>query len=323
MRQAGRYLPEYRALRKTVPSFWEAVFTPEIAAEITLQPLDRFKELDAAILFSDILVVPLGLGQDVWFEEGKGPCLGAFPDLSNPFNKDKFDVVLRPIYETLRIVKNSLPQEKALLGFTGAPWTLLSYMVGGGGKKERPAIKEAAFRCEALIDQALPNLIRAIKHYALRQVEAGAEVIQIFESWAGDLPEPYLRKWSIEPIQDITNFLRSSGIPVIVFPKGAMSYLDSYAFNIAGKKGPSALSLDSTFSEKALQSLPPRLCLQGGLDPQFVAVGGDIMIKEARRILTLMKERPYIFNLGHGMQPHFPIEHVSDLLAFVKSWEYE
>ena len=321
MRQAGRYLPEYRKLRSEAGSFLDLCFNPERASEVTLQPLKRFPDIDGAILFSDILVVPLALGYGVDFLKGEGPSLEK-AELGNlkPWSAAAFLKTLSPIFETIRLTKKSLPPHKTLLGFAGGPWTVATYMVNGRGSKDHSEVKEAAFSNPEAFDQLIDVLVESTLLYLKAQIAAGVDALQLFESWAGVLPESYYDRWVVAPLQRIIREIKKDhpDIPIILFPKGNSSFYGKFF-----ESGPfvDALSLDSTVDfESVVAEIPKTVTLQGGLDPQLLLVGGGPMLEEAQRILDITKGRPYIFNLGHGMTPNIPVKHVEELIRFVKDW---
>jgi uroporphyrinogen decarboxylase len=319
MRQAGRYLPEYRALRKDAGSFLDLCYTPELAAEVTVQPLRRYG-MDAAILFSDILVVPHALGQEVAFQEGKGPVLGALDigvlDVDNLHDK------AAPVYETVRKTRRLLREDpalddQALIGFAGAPWTVATYMVEGGGSKEFMKIREMMYGNPDQLDALIAVLTEATIAYLARQIEAGAEAIQIFDSWAGILPEEMFEKYVIAPTAEIVAVLRQDypDVPVIGFPKGAGLLYKNYA----QQTGVTALGLDYTLPpEWAAQELQSICPVQGCLDPALLLAGGDVMLAAAQRILDVFSGGPFIFNLGHGINKETKPETVAQLSAFLK-----
>ncbi len=318
MRQAGRYLPEYRALRQSAGSFLEFCFTPELAVEASLQPIRRYG-FDAAILFSDILVIPHALGQEVWFEEGQGPRLQA---VEGPADVDRLSAEgqrerLRPVYTAVEELRRRLPSETALIGFAGAPWTVATYMLEGGSSRrfavaklwieERP--QELARLIDLLVDSTFDHLSA--------QVEAGAEVLQIFDTWAGALSAEGRRRWSLEPLSEIVRRLKSAHpqVPVILFPRAAGDvYLD-----FASRSGADALSLDPGVPlQWARAELQSRVAVQGNLDPRTLVAGGRRLDEEARLILEALGQGPFIFNLGHGILPQTPLEHVARLVEVVR-----
>jgi uroporphyrinogen decarboxylase len=321
MRQAGRYLPEYRELRRSVGGFLEMCYTPDFAVEITLQPIRRYG-FDAAILFSDILVVPDALGCEVRFVEGEGPQLTPLTgeaDLAR-LGFARFDAHLAPVYETLRRLRLALPDEVTLIGFSGAPWTLAAYMVEGSGSKEWLAPRRMARRDPALFGALIDLLTEAVTHYLSAQVAAGAEVLQLFDSWAGVLPEPELRRWCIEPTRRIVETLRARHpeIPVIAFPRGIGAMYEVFAVEVPCQ----GVSLDTTvpvgWAARTLRR-DPGLCLQGNLDPLALLADGPTIVAEAARIVRAYGDRPFIFNLGHGVIQETPPESVGRLVGYLKS----
>jgi uroporphyrinogen decarboxylase len=319
MRQAGRYLPEYQATRKQVGSFWTMCMTPELAVEVTLQPIRRF-DFDAAILFSDILVVPFALGQTVRFEDGIGPVLGAFPG-SDHLVRDEtgWAEKLAPIYEAMRRTRAVLAPNKAMIGFAGAPWTLAAYMLEGKGSPDQRAAKLAAYRNPADFVKLLGILADATAWHLIRQLQAGADVVQIFDSWAGGLPAKEFGDWVIEPNRRVVDLVRKAipQAPIIGFPRAATEAgYEAYA----ARTGVSAVSVDTAASMRwAVKSLPPGVAVQGNLDPIVLIAGGDALDRAVERILSETRETPFIFNLGHGVLPETPLAHVAQLVARVRS----
>ena len=314
MRQAGRYLPEYRTLRKQAGSFLDLCFSPKLAAEVTLQPVRRFS-FDAAILFSDILVVPLALGQRVTFEEGDGPRLdpGALGRLRGRLDHDR----LAPVYETIGRVKQSLPKDVALIGFCGAPWTVASYMVAGQGTPDQAPARTMAYGDPEGFAGLIDRLVEASVEYLVRQVEAGVEVVQIFDTWAGILPPAEFARWCIEPVEQIVAEVRAT-VPqarIIGFPRGAATSLSRYV----EETDVDAVGLDWTIDRAfACASVPERVTLQGNLDPLVLRAGGAALDHATEAVLDGFADRPFIFNLGHGILPDTPIAHVEQMLARVR-----
>ncbi len=316
MRQAGRYLPEYRALRAEKGGFLELCYDSAAAAEITLQPIRRFG-FDAAILFSDILVVPHAMGQTLWFEAGEGPRLappladGDFASLTPAPER------LAPVIETVRRVRAALPPQTAFLGFAGSPWTIATYMVAGEGSRDQGAARRLAYqqpdRFAALIDA----IVATTTDYLARQIEAGVDAVQLFDSWAGSLSPAQFGRWVIAPNAAIVAGLKAR-VPqakVIGFPKGAGAKLPAY---VTGT-GVDAVGLDETIDPHwAAAALPPGLPVQGNLDPLALVAGGEALEQGVARILDAFAGRPHIFNLGHGILPDAPIAHVERLLALVR-----
>ena len=316
MRQAGRYLPEYRALRANAGSFWTMCMTPELASEITLQPIRRFG-FDAAIIFSDILVVPAALGVPVEFEDGVGPRLKpVFSTDTLVRNKVAWTEILAPAYETLRRVRAGLPPETALLGFAGAPWTLATYMAAGRGGDEQRAAKLWGYRDPIGFDELLDAVGECVALHLIRQIEAGADAVQIFDSWASGLPDAQFARWVIEPTQKIVAKIRTihPKARIIGFPRA--STLQGYE-DYANQTGVDAISLDTAVPMRwAAEKFG--IALQGNLDPIALIAGGDALAQAVDNILDATKEVPFIFNLGHGILPETPIEHVEQLIARVR-----
>lgn len=312
MRQAGRYLPEYRALRATKGGFLELCYDPEAAAEVTLQPIRRFG-FDGAILFSDILVVPHALGQKLWFEEGEGPRLA--PALADAAlaGLEAAPGRLMPVYETVRRVKAELPAQTTFLGFAGSPWTIATYMVAGQGSKDQAAARSLAYRDPGAFGTLIERIVAMTVDYLSRQIEAGVEAVQLFDSWAGSLSPAQFERWVIAPNAAIVAELkaRHPQTPVIGFPKGAGGKLPAYA----RETGVDAIGLDETVDPAwAHRNLPDGLPVQGNLDPLALLTGGEALAAATGAILAALKERPHIFNLGHGIVPEVPVAHVEALV---------
>jgi uroporphyrinogen decarboxylase len=317
MRQAGRYLPEYRQLRQDKGSFLDLVYDADAATEVTLQPLKRFPQLDAAILFSDILIVPFAIGQNLTFVTGEGPRLtpplvGAKLDDLTPYLAR-----LEPVYETVRKVTAALGKDKALIGFAGSPWTVATYMVAGQGSREQAEARRLAYADAVKFRELIARIEAVTLDYLSRQVEAGAEALQLFDSWAGSLSPAQFEQWVIAPTARLVSALRERhpNVPVIGFPKGAGSKLAAYA----RETRVSAVGLDETVEPTwAAKELPQGLPVQGNLDPLALVAGGEALDSAAERILDAFADRPHIFNLGHGILPDTPIAHVEQLIAAVK-----
>jgi uroporphyrinogen decarboxylase len=321
MRQAGRYLPEYRAVRATTRSFLEFCYTPEKAVEVTLQPIRRYR-LDAGIIFSDILVVPDALGQRVWFEEGEGPKLEPLTDPAQfgQLSRARLAQHLAPVYAAIAAARRALPVDVALLGFAGAPFTLACYMIEGGSSRDFAKVKGWAYRHPESFGLLIDLLVEAIVDHLAFQVDAGADAVQLFDSWAGVLPEEQLHGWSVEPLIRIAHGLRARHpkVPIIVFPRAvgpaALMYRRPDVF--------SALSIDTGIGAHwAARELQPTICVQGNLDPIMLVTGGPILQREATRILDKLGHGPFIFNLGHGVVPQTPPEHVAELVETVRNWK--
>ncbi|HEY5288916.1 MAG TPA: uroporphyrinogen decarboxylase [Caulobacteraceae bacterium] len=314
MRQAGRSLPEYHALRATEPNFIALCFNPEKAAEVTLQPMRRFA-FDAGIVFADILLIPGALGQEVSFEAGEGPRLGPLPELAAMETRvEGCAQALATVGETLRLVRAQLQPERALIGFAGGPWTVATYMLlGRGGEREQARARAFADRpaVEALIDV----LTRATAGYLAMQARAGAEVLQIFESWAELLPEDMFEVLVTKPHRRIVDHLRSEGIdtPVIGFPRGAGALVEAYAES-AGVQG---VGLDVQAPAALGQRLQKRVTIQGALDPLLLRVGGEALDRRVDALIAQWGGGPYIFNLGHGVLPDTPIPHITRVVQRV------
>jgi uroporphyrinogen decarboxylase len=317
MRQAGRYLPEYRQLREEKGSFLNLVYDSDAAAEITLQPLKRFPELDAAILFSDILIIPFAIGQNLSFVAGEGPRLTP-PLLASALDQlTPVPARLDPIYETVRKVKTALDPSKTLLGFAGSPWTVATYMVAGQGSRDQVEARRLAYRDPGAFGEIVERIEAVTVDYLSGQIEAGAEAVQLFDSWAGSLSPAQFQQWVIAPTARLVSAIRSRhpDVPVIGFPKGAGGKLVAYA----RETGVSVLGLDETVDPVwAAKQLPKRLPLQGNLDPLALIAGGEPLSSAVTRILDAFTDRPHIFNLGHGILPDTPIAHVEVLLELVK-----
>jgi uroporphyrinogen decarboxylase len=318
MRQAGRYLPEYRKVRAEAGSFLDLCFDPERAAEVTLQPIRRFG-FDAAILFADILLIPQALGQNLRFAEGEGPVLAPIRDATGvaALSPARLHDHLGPVYETVRRVRSALDDKTALIGFAGAPWTVATYMVEGGGSRNYENTKTWAFRDPSGFGALIDIVTEATIDYLAQQIEAGAEAVQLFDTWAGVLPETAFARWCVEPSHRIVAELRRRypTIPVIGFPRGAGVGLVTYA----ARTGVQGLGLDSTVPlDWARQSLQSQCTVQGNLDPLMLLAGGPAMGAEIRRIVDGLNGGPFIFNLGHGILPQTPPEHVADLVAAIR-----
>ena len=320
MRQAGRYLPEYMKIRKTAGDFLSLCYTPELAAEVTMQPVRRFG-LDAAIIFSDILVIPDALGQGVRFEEGEGPVLDPVRTLSQvrQLSHKNLRERLGPVYEALTRVAEALPAEAALIGFAGAPWTVATYMVEGSSSRDFSNVKGWAFSDAQAFQHLIDVLVDATAEHLISQVQAGAEVLQLFDTWAGTLPEREFIRWCVEPVRKIVSRVHDSfpDVPIIGFPRGAGVGYKLYAM----ETGVNAISIDSSVPLAwAAQELQEICAVQGNLDPIKLLVGGDTMIDASREIVLTLREKPFVFNLGHGIQRTTPPEHVSSLVDMVRSF---
>ena len=317
MRQAGRYLPEYRKLREEKGSFLELVYDAETATEVTLQPLERFPELDAAILFSDILIVPFAIGQNLSFVAGEGPRLTPPLTQANLDELSPFPARLDPIYETVGKVRQRLRPDKTLIGFAGAPWTVATYMVAGHGSRDQSETRRMAYVDPAGFAAIVERIEQVTFDYLSGQIEAGAEAIQLFDSWAGSLAPAEFDRWVIAPTARLVGRLKAKhpGVPVIGFPKGAGGKLIAYA----GESGVDAIGLDETVDPVwADKALPDGMPVQGNLDPLALVAGGEPLSSAVMRIIEALSNRPHIFNLGHGILQDTPIAHVEELIASVK-----
>lgn len=320
MRQAGRYLPEYRQVRAQAGGFLDLCLNPELATEVTLQPIRRYG-MDAAILFSDILILPHALGQKVWFAEGEGPRLEPIRDQAG-IERLRPDTLLEraaPVYEAVRRIRAGLPDQTTLIGFAGSPWTVATYMVEGAGSKDFPNAKAWAYRDPAGFARLIDLLVETSITHLSAQVDAGAEVIQLFDSWAGALaPREFLR-WSILPTKAIVDGLRARhpGLPIIGFPRGAGAGIAAYV----EQTGVNAVSLDTSVPpDWAARELQSKVILQGNLDPLALVAGGDALRREATYILDTLGHGGFIFNLGHGIVPQTPPEHVAQLTEIIRQW---
>jgi uroporphyrinogen decarboxylase len=319
MRQAGRYLPEYRTLRAEKGGFLALVYDSEAAAEITLQPIRRFG-FDGAILFSDILIVPFAMGQDLQFLVGEGPHLSPRLIDSSLESLKAVPERLTPIYETVRLVRAQLPTDKTLLGFAGSPWTVATYMVAGEGSRDQHVTRELAYRDRQGFQAIIDAIVGVTTDYLTGQIQAGAEAVQLFDSWAGSLAPAEFERWVIAPNAAIVAGVKARfpDLPVIGFPKGAGEKLPAYA----RETRVDALGLDETIDPVwAARTLPEGLPVQGNLDPLLLISGGAELERQATRILEAFANRPHVFNLGHGIGQTTPVEHVGQLLALVRGWK--
>ena len=317
MRQAGRYLPEYRELRAARGGFLDLVYDSEAAAEITLQPLRRFAELDAAILFSDILIVPFAIGQHLTFVAGEGPRLSPTMLSARLDDLTPYLTRLEPIYRTVELVKGRLDPTKTLIGFAGSPWTVATYMVAGQGSREQAEARRLAYARPDVFSEIIARVEQVTLEYLSGQINAGAEAVQLFDSWAGSLSPAQFEQWVIAPTARLVDRLRElhPEVPIIGFPKGAGGKLPAYA----RETKVDALGLDETVDPTwAARSLPEKLPVQGNLDPLLLIAGGQSMHDAVRVILDAFAGRPHIFNLGHGILQDTPIAHVEEFLALVK-----
>jgi uroporphyrinogen decarboxylase len=320
MRQAGRYLPEYRALRANAPDFVAYCLNPELATEVTLQPLRRFK-LDAAILFADILLVPHALGQKLWFAEGEGPRLDPLQDAAAIAALNYDAAKLEPVMQTIKNVRAAMAADAdmanaALIGFAGSPWTVATYMIEGKGGTDHEKIRALAWREPATFGRLMDVLVDATSQYLIAQGHAGAEALQLFESWAATVPAGLFEAAVLNPTARIVANVKAKhpSLPIIGFPRGAGSWLTRYA----EATGVDGIGVDQ-MTDIAAVKVPARVALQGNLDPVLLLQGGDAMRAEARRLVDAMKGKPFIFNLGHGVMQPTPPDHVAELVAAIRA----
>jgi uroporphyrinogen decarboxylase len=318
MRQAGRYLPEYRALRAKADGFLDLCYRPEWAAEITLQPIRRFG-FDAAILFADILIVPDALGQKVAFEEGHGPKLEAAEPaaLLKRLEAARTNTKFSLICETVERVRAGLPRETALIGFCGAPWTVATYMIAGHGTPDQKPARVSAYRDPDHFAQLIDLLADVSVDYLSGQIRAGADAVQIFDSWAGVLPDDQFERWCIQPVAKMTRALhaRHPDVPVIGFPRGANG---DGSRRFVEETGVDALGCDTAMALSEMRTLGGTVAVQGNLDPFLLVAGGALFESRVRTIIGALDGVPHIFNLGHGIVPETPIEHVTRLIELVR-----
>jgi uroporphyrinogen decarboxylase len=318
MRQAGRYLPEYRAVREKAGGFLDLCFNPEMAAEVTLQPVRRFG-FDAAILFSDILVIPRALGRKLWFVEGEGPRLEPLGDAKTVFamQRQADEEKLSPIYETVRRVKAALKPETTLIGFCGAPWTVATYMVAGQGTPDQAPAKTLAAQEPEAFQHLIDILVEASVDYLSHQIDAGADVVQIFDTWAGSLPPPDFERWCVQPTKKMIARLRAKHphAKVIGFPRGAGKNIPRYVDETKVDAVSLESGIDRVFARDEIQ---PRVPVQGNLDPLILRAGGAALDREVDAVLAAFSDGPFIFNLGHGILPDTPIAHVEQMLKRVR-----
>lgn len=320
MRQAGRYLPEYRATRAEAGDFLSLCYNSELAAEVTLQPIRRYG-FDAAILFADILLLPQALGVDLWFETGEGPRMSTTTtadELAGLRATGDIHETLNPIYETLRILSRELPRETTLIGFAGAPWTVATYMIAGRGTKDQGPAHALKSENRAVFEGLLERLTDSTIEYLSKQIEAGAEVVKLFDSWAGSLKGEDFVKYALTPAAKITQALkqRHPGIPVIAFPREAG---DGY-IGFAKATGADCVAIDNSVSaEWVAQNVQPDSCVQGNLASSHMVTGGDDLIAQTKHIVNALKNGPHIFNLGHGITPDANPDNVQIMIDTVRN----
>ena len=318
MRQAGRYLPEYRETRKKAGSFLDLCYTPELAEEVTLQPLRRF-DLDAAILFADILLVPHAMGMKLTFAEGEGPRMSwpkDQPDLGALKPVDEIDETLAPVYQTVKRLSRSLSDETTLIGFAGAPWTVATYMAAGRGTPDQGPARRWMFCNETGFGELIERITDATIHYLSRQIEAGTETVKIFDSWAGALSPSAFEKFAVAPVRKIADELhrRHPTVPIIGFPRGAGAMYEGFA----NKSSVDALAVDAQVPLEWARRASGGRAIQGNLDPMLMVVGGVALERETRRILDEMAGHPHVFNLGHGITPDADPANVDSLLRIIR-----
>ncbi len=321
MRQAGRYLPEYRSLRKQARNFLSLCYNPKLASEVTLHPINRFG-FDGAILFADILLLPHALGVNVNFVEGIGPQLTPTQtqdQINNLKNPQEIHETLEPVYETIKRVLINLPPHVTLIGFAGSPWTVATYLIAGRGEKGQVTSKKFMFQKTALFDQIISLLTDATIEYLSRQIEAGVEVIKLFDSWAGSLEGHYFDQYVTNPNKKIVASLKARypSIPIIAFPKGATMKLPGFV----SKMGLDCLALDQNASSKNVDKITSLVnCIQGNLDPLTLLEGGNILEAQTMDILNVYHNQPHIFNLGHGILPNTPVQNVEKMLKLIRDY---
>lgn len=315
MRQAGRYLPEYREIRNNISSFLDFCYSSDLAAEVTLQPIRRFN-FDAAIIFSDILVIPDALGNKVWFEKGEGPRLEIIDNIGKlqnlKFNEEK----LYPVYEAIKIVRKELSNDKALLGFSGAPWTLAAYMIEGAGSRDFSSARKFIYQQPEIFSKLIDILSGSILKHLINQVKHGVDAVQIFDSWAGVLSYDEYVEFVIKPTKKIVDNFKKiyPDVPVIGFPKSSGVKYKEYA----EKTGVDAISLDYSIDLNWIKD-NIKIPMQGNLDPVLLAASKELSVKKTKEILDNMKNYPFIFNLGHGILPETPIENVEAVLEVIRN----
>lgn len=319
MRQAGRYLPEYRATRAKAGNFLDLCYNPDLAVEVTLQPIRRFG-FDASIMFSDILVVPHALGRDLRFEEGRGPLMTPIrADEIDKLDGSAFHVNLKAVYEILGRLREELPQETTLIGFCGAPWTLATYMIAGHGTPDQAPARLFAYRHPEAMDRLLAQLAHWCGEYLVRQIEAGADCVQIFDSWAGVLDDASFARFAVKPVRQIVDAVKAvhPDVPIIGFPRGAGAFYETYRQDT----GVDALSCDWTVPLVSMRALQLQGAVQGNLDPLRLIVGGKALDEGVDAILEALNGGPHIFNLGHGITPETPIAHVQQMIDRVRGFK--
>ncbi|ABN77437.1 uroporphyrinogen decarboxylase [Cereibacter sphaeroides] len=320
MRQAGRYLPEYRATRAQAGDFLSLCYTPDLAAEVTLQPIRRYG-FDAAILFADILLLPQALGADLWFETGEGPRMSTITDMEGVTalkGRDDIHETLAPVYETCRILARELPKETTFIGFAGMPWTVATYMIAGRGSKDQAAAHKLKDTDRPAFEALMDRVTEATIEYLAKQVEAGCEVVKLFDSWAGSLKGQDFEDFAVAPAKRIVSELKARfpGLPVIAFPREAG---EGY-IGFAEKTGADCVAIDNSVSpEWAAEKVQAgRTCVQGNLDPKYMVTGGEELVQATKRVVEAFRNGPHIFNLGHGITPEADPENVTLLVETIR-----
>ncbi|MBZ4690172.1 MAG: uroporphyrinogen decarboxylase [Cereibacter sp.] len=319
MRQAGRYLPEYRATRAQAGDFLSLCYNPELAAEVTLQPIRRYG-FDAAILFADILLLPQALGAELWFATGEGPRMSTITDMAGVEAlkpKEEIHDTLSPVYETCRILARELPKETTFIGFAGAPWTVATYMIAGRGSPDQAAAHRLKDTDRPAFTALIDRITEATVDYLSKQVEAGVEVVKIFDSWAGSLKGQDFDDFAVEPARRIIAELkaRHPGLPIIAFPREAG---DGY-IGFAEKTGADCVAIDNSVTpEWAAEHVQSTGCVQGNLDPSYMVTGGEELVKATRRVVDAFAGGPHIFNLGHGITPEADPDNVARMIEAVR-----
>ncbi len=319
MRQAGRYLPEYMATRGQAGDFLSLCYNPELATEVTLQPIRRYG-FDAAILFADILLVPQALGADLWFVTGEGPRLSTITTMDE-FNKlgpaDDIHEILSPIYQTVRNLSAALPSETTLIGFAGAPWTVATYMIAGRGTPDQGPAHKLMQENTEVFDALIDRITKATILYLAEQIKAGAEVVKIFDSWAGSLSAKAFDRYCIAPHIEIVTALKAQfpDVQIIGFPRGA----DQKYIDYVDQVDVACVAVDTAVSSDwAAKNLQPKMCIQGNLDQSLLVSGGEALISETKRVVQAFENGPHIFNLGHGITPDASPDHVSQMLEAIR-----
>lgn len=320
MRQAGRYLPEYMEVRAKAGDFLSLCYNPKLASEVTIQPLKRF-DLDAAIIFSDILVIPHALGQKVWFETGEGPKLDPIKSISElpEFNEDNFLKFLSPVFEALEITRDKLPNDKSLIGFAGAPWTLACYMINGQGSRDYQNVRIFAQQKPQEFKNILNLLVKAITVYLIQKIKNGANAIQIFDSWSGVLSSQEFDDYVIDPTMKIIQGVKLAypDVPIIGFPRGAGYNYDRYI----KQTGINCVSCDQGLPLLKMKEFQNTLCVQGNLDNILLLTGGNGMVEQTIKICEELKNKPFIFNLGHGVIKETEIKNVELLIETIRNFK--